>query len=993
MENFLRRILEKKSTSSSLTAVESSTFSKSVQLFREFVEDLPVMVYAVEPAPPYSPIYVSPAFAEFGYPLERWTQDPQIWLSVIHPDDQGRIFSETVSSTQSGQEVEYEYRIISADGREHWVHDRGCLVRDKDGNVTHRQGVIFDISVQKHAEDNRRQAEAGLVESESRYRALFENANDIIYVHDLEGNYLSLNQAGEKAFGYTRDEVLKLNMRDVAVPGHLERARTKLAEKINGQAKQTTYEADCITKDGRILTLEINSSVVHKNGEPIAIQGIARDVTQRKRTDDALKRSERAYRDLFENANDLIYTHDLRGNFTSLNRAGERITGYSRDEALMMNLSQVVAPEFLDGARQMIADKLANGGSSAYELEIISKSGERVSLELSTRLISEDGMPVGVQGIGRDITARKEAEASLHKAVSLFSSTFESTADGIIVVNHVGEVTACNKKLIEMWNIPSSVIATKEARQVAEYVASQTISAEGFLKGLDKLYADPMSVATDLIELRNGRIYERYSQPQFLEGVPVGRVCCFRDVTERERSEEKLRHYALHDTLTNLPNRVSFMDHLKQAIGRRAMNPANQFAVLFLDLDRFKIINDSLGHVVGDKLLVALAQRLKASIRPGDVVARLGGDEFTVLLNRTGDIKEVARVAERLQSQIAQPFRIDNYEVFTTSSIGIIIADDLPREADDFLRDADTAMYRAKSAGKARYEIFDRQMHAHNLNVLQLETDLRHAIEREEFDVYYQPIVNLDTGRVREFEALIRWRHPLHGLISPDTFIQVAEETGMIIPIGQWILEMACRHTAGWQKYATIRLSTSVNLSAKQLVHPHLTSQIRQVLEETKLDPRQLKLEVTESTVMENSERSLSVLSELSALGVSLSTDDFGTGYSSLSYLHRFPFSRLKIDRSFIAKMDEDEKSAAIVKTILMLGENLDIEVVAEGIETEYQLELLRALGCRLGQGYIFSEPVDADTAGRMMLKPFSIPDLTPSFRPFDDILESQEVQ
>ena len=401
-----------------------------------------------------------------------------------------------------------------------------------------------------------------------------------------------------------------------------------------------------------------------------------------------------------------------------------------------------------------------------------------------------------------------------------------------------------------------------------------------------------------------------------------------------------------------------------------------------------------LGHVVGDEASwFRWPSRLRTSIRPGDVVARLGGDEFTVLLNRTGDIKEVARVAERLQSQISEPFKIDNYEVFTTASIGVIIADDLPREADDFLRDADTAMYRAKEAGKARYEIFDRDMHAHNLNVLQLETDLRHAVERNEFDVFYQPIVDLNDGRTREFEALIRWRHPNHGLISPDTFIQVAEETGMIIPIGQWILEMACRHTAEWQQSSAVRLSTSVNLSAKQLVHPHLSSQIQQVLDQTGLDPRQLKLEVTESTVMENSDRSLSVLSELSDLGVSLSTDDFGTGYSSLSYLHRFPFSRLKIDRSFVNKMDEDEKSAAIVKTILLLGENLGIEVVAEGIETENQLELLRSLGCRLGQGYIFSQPVDAASAYGLLAEPFKMPDVDFCIDDPVQILEMQEVQ
>ena len=758
------------------------------------------MVYAVEVAPPYSPIYVSPAFSSFGYPLADWIDDPDIWLKVIHPDDQEWVFSQTVASTHSGREVEYEYRVIAADGSVRWVFDRGCLIRNEKGTATHRQGVIFDITDQKHAEANRHRAEVDLTETESRYRTLFENANDIIYVHDLEGNYLSLNQAGERALGYTREEVLKLNVRDVTTPEHFEIAQEMLASKIAGDAHETTYEADCLTKDGRVITLEINSSVVYKNSKPFALQAIARDVTQRRRTEEALNRSEKEYRDLFENANDLIYTHDLKGNFTSLNRAGEVITGYSRDEAPNMNISQVVAPEFLPAARQMIAEKLANVHSTSYELEIISKHGRHVSLELNARLMTMDGIPVGIQGIGRDITFRKETELSLHKTVSLFASTFESTADGIVVVNHHREITAYNQKFAEIWRIPSDVLNSKDERKFAAYAATQTKNPEKFFSELERLYADPMGVSTDTIELTDGRVYERYSQPQFLEGRSVGRVCCFRNVTERELAEEKLRHHALHDTLTNLPNRVAFMEHLRQAINRKDGNPANRFAVLFLDLDRFKIINDSLGHVVGDKLLVSLAQRLRTSLRPGDVVARLGGDEFTVLLNRTGDVKEVARVAERLQSEISEPFKIDNYEVFTTASIGVIIADDLPREADDFLRDADTAMYRAKEAGKARYEIFDREMHAHNLNVLQLETDLRHAVERNEFDVLYQPIVDLTDGCVREFEALIRWRHPNDGLISPDNFIQVAEETGMIIPIGQWILEKACRHTAEWQQ-------------------------------------------------------------------------------------------------------------------------------------------------------------------------------------------------
>ena len=994
MEQFLQQLLDRARKKGQGPDVPPISFIEIIGAFRQFVEELPVMVYAVEALPPYSPIYVSPAFALLGYSLEDWTACPEMWRRVIHPDDQARVFLETDLSNTTGEDVDYEYRIIAANGRVHWFHDRGCLVRDGNGSITHRQGVIFDITDQKRADDERRKVEADLGESETRYRTLFENANDIIYVHDLDGKYLSINQAGERAFGYTRDEVLRLDLSQVTTPEHLDLARAMLAEKLSGKTKQTIYEADCITKDGRVLTLEINSSVIYKDDKPLAIQGIARDITERKMTEGALRRSEKEYRDLFENANDLIYTHDLKGNFTSLNRAGEQITGFTRDEALKMNIVEVVAPEFVGEAKQMIAEKLTSGSSTSYELEIIAKSGRRVSLELSTRLIFADGKPVGVQGIGRDITSRKEAQASLHNAISLFASTFESTADGIIVVNHDREVVAYNQKFVELWQVPRGVAQTKNASDFALYVSTQAKDPDHFLHALERLYADPLAVSTDLIELSNGRIYERYSQPHFMEGRPVGRVCCFRDVTERELAEEKLRHHALHDTLTNLPNRAEFMNHLRQAIERRSADPNNHFAVLFLDLDRFKIINDSLGHVVGDKFLMAIAERLKTSIRPGDVVARLGGDEFTVLLNRTGDVDEVARVAERLQSQLSEPFRIDNYEVFTTASIGIIVADDVPREPDDFLRDADTAMYRAKEGGKARYEIFDREMHAHNLNVLQLETDLRRAVERSEFEVFYQPIVDLDHGRIREFEALIRWRHPQHGLVSPDTFIQVAEETGLIIPIGRWILNEACRQTAEWQMHTGIQLSASVNLSAKQLLHPHLLSQVREILEETQLNPRQLKLEVTESTVMENSDRSMSVLCELSAMGVSLSTDDFGTGYSSLSYLHRFPFTRLKIDRSFINKMDEDEKSAAIVKTILLLGENLDIEVVAEGIETQLQLEILRSLGCRLGQGYAFSEPVDASLAGLMLHKSFSFPT-----RPLLDIalpeavLQAQEIQ
>ena len=710
-------------------------------------------------------------------------------------------------------------------------------------------------------------------------------------------------------------------------------------------------------------------------------------------TEEISRRNEERYRDLFENANDLIYTHDLDGNFNSLNRAGERITGYSREEALTMNISDVVAPEFLEAARLMTAKKVAGEGPTTYELEIISRSGQRKTLELSTRLMVSGGIPVGVQGIARDITARRQAEMSLHNTVSLLASTFESTAEGIVVLGLDRSIVTCNQKFIAMWQVDPQLIEKKDGRELIMHLADKACDSDRIIADLEKLFADPMSKATDLIELKDGRKYESYSQPQILEGKPVGRVCCFRDITKRNEAEEKLRFYALHDSLTHLPNRAEFMEHLRQAVERAQGNKYARFAVLFLDLDRFKVINDSLGHAVGDQLLVAIAERLKSSVRPGDVVARFGGDEFTILLNRTGEISNVINIAERLLANLTAPFKIGSYEIFTSASIGIVASGGVPRRPEGILRDADAAMYCAKEAGKARYVIFDSEMHIRNINLLQIETDLRHAIVREEFEVLYQPIVDLVSGTVREFEALIRWQHPKLGLISPNEFVHVAEETGLIVPIGKWILEQSCRHIAEWQRRVGFDLSVSVNLSAKQLIHPALTSQVKDALFATGLDASQLKLEVTESMVMEHRERSLKILTELDEIGVALSTDDFGTGYSSLSYLQNFPFRRLKIDRSFIKLMDKDDKSTAIVKTILMLGENLDIHVVAEGIETVSQLEKLRSLGCISGQGFLFSRPIDSQAVGVFLEDGANVFSADPRLRYQSQIIEVADLQ
>ena len=437
-------------------------------------------------------------------------------------------------------------------------------------------------------------------------------------------------------------------------------------------------------------------------------------------------------------------------------------------------------------------------------------------------------------------------------------------------------------------------------------------------------------------------------------------------ITEQERisgaleeTKEHFRHAAFHDPLTGLPNRAMSTELLKAEVESKHRH-TDLFAVLFLDLDRFKNINDSLGHTHGDLLLVAFAQRLERILRPTDTLARFGGDEFAILLTGISDSNDAMRVAQRIQDDLTLPFDLDKSSSFTTASIGIALSTSAYEKPEDILRDADTAMYRAKENGKARYEMFDAGMHARAVSRLRMESDLRQAVEQKEFCIHYQPIIALATGRLAGFEALIRWNHPREGLISPAEFVPVAEETGLIVAIGQWVLEEACTALHRWHQISPCHraLSLSVNLSGRQVSQPDLVEQVKQALEQSKLNPHCLKLEITESVVMENAETATAMFKQLRALGVQLSLDDFGTGYSSLSYLHRFPVNFLKIDRSFVGRMTETDDNAEIVRTIITLARNLGMEVIAEGIETKAQNEQLKALGCEYGQGYLFSHPV-----------------------------------
>jgi diguanylate cyclase (GGDEF)-like protein/PAS domain S-box-containing protein len=447
------------------------------------------------------------------------------------------------------------------------------------------------------------------------------------------------------------------------------------------------------------------------------------------------------------------------------------------------------------------------------------------------------------------------------------------------------------------------------------------------------------------------------------DGVTVRMAGSFTDITDRKKTEEQLIQSAFYDVLTGLPNRALFMDRLQMSFAHKTRHENHLFAVLFLDLDRFKNVNDSFGHLIGDELLLLVSERLRSNIRPEDTIARFGGDEFVVLLGDIKGIEDATHIADRIKEILTAPFHLMSYELYVNATIGIAISTNEYQHPEEILRDADTAMYNAKLRGKAGYVIFDRTMHVNALDLLELEIDLRHAIERKEFIMYYQPIVSLENRSIAGFEALVRWNHPQRGLLLPMEFIPLAEETGLIIPLSLWIIHESCNQMCTWQKRfaSDSPIVVSVNVSPKHLASANFINQITDILHETNLDPRQLALEITENTLIENTEDMASLFLQLKDLGIKINIDDFGTGYSSLSYLQRFSINTVKIDQSFISRLNKNEKDAEIVQSIINMAHNMKMHVIAEGVEQSGNLRTLESMKCEYAQGFFFSHPLNAD--------------------------------
>ncbi len=688
------------------------------------------------------------------------------------------------------------------------------------------------------------------------------------------------------------------------------------------------------------------------------------------RAEHRLQNSENKYRALFEDSAEANWLMDERRTL-DCNPAALQMFGY-RDGDVMPHPPDMSPPNQPDGtpsrtaADQKIAAAFLNG-KERFEWLHQRKDGTVFPADVCLTALTLSGRRVLLATV-RDITERKQAEEALLFKTALLEAQTETTIDGILVVDESGRVVLANKQFGRTFGIPDKLLRTGDALIVRNCAMGKVEDPDSFLERIRCLYSLQDEKSRDELRLKDGKILDRYSAPLVdSRGRYRGRIWYFRDITERKAAEDRIQLLAYYDALTGLPNRTLMQDRLENALAG-ARRQHEKVALLFLDLDRFKVYNDSLGHGFGDLLLKHVAERLKSCVREQDTAARIGGDEFLIVLSRVKDAAAVAFTAKRIMNEMTREFTIQGRSINISCSLGISLFPQDGADGDTLIKNADAAMYSAKDAGRNNFRFFAIKMQAQALERLTLVNNLRLALERKEFSLVYQPQMAIESGAITGFEALIRWQHPELGLIPPDKFISIAEDSGLILAMGEWVLKTACTQARKWQENGLPAVPLAVNVSAVQFRQEGFLALIRRVLLETGLPPQYLELELTEGLLLSNADVSFSVLQELKDMGLKLAIDDFGTGYSSLSYLKEFPVSKLKIDRSFVRDVAVDPNDAAIAIAIISLAKSMNLKVIAEGVENEAQLSFLRKSQCDEMQGYYFSKPLSADEAGAMLL-------------------------
>jgi diguanylate cyclase (GGDEF)-like protein/PAS domain S-box-containing protein len=800
---------------------------------------------------------------------------------------------------------------------------------------------------------------AGADEALRKLASIVEGSEDAIIGKTMDGLITSWNRAAEKMYGYTAAEAIGRHL-SLLLPPERQAETRALMERIGNGLPVECLETQRLTKAGCVLDVSLSISPIRDaKGQVTGASAIARDITLRKRSDEQLKLQSAA----LEAAANAIVITDFDGTIVWVNRAFTVMTGYSEKEVLGKNPRLLKSEEQPESYYATLWSTISSGAVWKGEIVNRRKDGttyiEEMTITPVTRNVSNPANKYFV-AITQDISERKRSEEMLQNSENKYRVLFEDAADANWLMDETGFLD-CNSAALEMFGYsagapmlhPADISPPNQPDGTPSRTAADQKIADAFLHGKKRFEW--------LHQRKNGKVFpaEVCLTALTLSGRPT-LLATVRDITDRKVAEERIQYLAYYDALTGLPNRTLLQDRLAKTLAG-ARRQKDKVALLFLDLDGFKNINDSLGHSVGDLLLQEVAERLKTWGREQDTVARLGGDEFLIMLTNVTDVPDAAVAAERLMDAMTAEFVVQGHLLKVSCSIGISIFPEHGKDCDTLIKNADAAMYNAKECGRNNFRFFMEDMNTQVVERLTLENSLRLALEREELFLVYQPQMDLATGKVTGLEALLRWQHPELGLVPPDKFIRIAENSGLIVPIGEWVLRTACAQAQQWQQQGLPAVTVAVNVSAIQFRQEGFCGLIRNVLCDTGLAPQYLELELTESLLLANADLMLSVIQELKAMGLTLAIDDFGTGYSSFSYLRQFRVSKLKIDRSFIRDVAVNADDAAITAAIISIAKSLKLKVIAEGVENEAQMSFLRAHQCDEIQGYYFSKPLAVD--------------------------------